>query len=155
MSIDGSYRISALEGDGTLNYGVVPIPSHEGRKSSFGTFWTNGILAGTKDKELEASEKFLAFLTSEEVMKTWTTRIGEIGARTSIAEDQELLKNEKLAAFIEMLPYADSYFYVDEAADRKIVVDAIDQVLLNGMDPREVLDWAVGEAQALLDSYWK
>ena len=54
-----------------------------------------------------------------------------------------------------MLPYADSYFYVDEAADRKIVVDAIDQVLLNGMDPREVLDWAVGEAQALLDSYWK
>lgn len=155
MSIDGSYRISALEGDGKLNYGVVPIPSHEGRKSSFGTFWTNGILAGTKDKELEASEKFLAFLTSEEVMKTWTTRIGEIGARTSIAEDQELLKNEKLAPFIEMLPYADSYFYVDEAADRKIVVDAIDQVLLNGMDPREVLDWAVGEAQALLDSYWK
>ncbi|NLC31940.1 MAG: extracellular solute-binding protein [Clostridiales bacterium] len=154
MSIDGSYRISALEGDGTLDYGVAPIPSHEGRQSSFGTFWTNGILANTKGKELEASEKFLAFLTSEPVMKLWTERIGEIGARTSISQDEELLKNDKLAPFISMLPYADSYFYVDEAADRQIVVDAIDQVLLNDMDPREVLDWAVEEAQNLVDSYW-
>ena len=155
MSIDGSYRLSALETDGTLNYGVAPIPSHEGRQSSFGTFWTNGILAGVEGKELEAAEKFLAFLTSEHVMRTWTQRIGEIGARTSIAQDEELLKDEKLAPFIEMLPVADSYFYVDEAADRKIVVDAVDMVLLNDMDPREVLDWAVNEAQALLDSYWK
>lgn len=155
MSIDGSYRLSALEKDGTLNYGVAPIPSHEGRQSSFGTFWTNGILAGTQGKELEASEKFLAFLTSEPVMKTWTKRIGEIGARTCIAQDEELLADEKLASFIQMLPVAGSYFYVDEAADRKIVVDAVDMVILNDMDPREVLDWAVQEAQALLDSYWK
>lgn len=155
MSIDGSYRLSALETDGKLNYGVAPIPSHKGNVSSFGTFWTNGILADTQGKELEAAEKFLAFLTSEEVMKTWTVRIGEIGARTSIAQDEELLKDEKLAPFIAMLPVADSYFYVDEAADRKIVVDAVDMVILNDMDPREVLDWAVEEAQALLDSYWK
>lgn len=155
MSIDGSYRLSALETDGKLNYGVAPIPSHNGNTSSFGTFWTNGILAGVEGKELEAAEKFLAFLTSEPVMKTWTQRIGEIGARTSIAQDAELLQDEKLAPFIAMLPVADSYFYVDEAADRKIVVDAVDMVLLNDMDPREVLDWAVQEAQALLDSYWK
>ena len=155
MSIDGSYRLSALESDGKLNYGVAPIPSHEGRQSSFGTFWTNGILADTKGKELEAAEKFLAFLTSEPVMKTWTQRIGEIGARKAIAEDAELLQDDKLAAFIAMLPVADSYFYVDEAADRQIVVDAVDQVILNDMDPREVLDWAVEQAQALVDSYWK
>lgn len=155
MSIDGSFRLPALDGDKKINYGVAPIPSHEGRKSSFGTFWTNGILAGTQGKELEASEKFLVFLTSEPVMKLWTERIGEIGARKSIAEDEALLKNEKYAPFLSMLPYAASYFYVDEAADRKIVVDAIDQVLLNGMDTREVLDWAVQEAQTLLDSYWK
>ena len=111
-------------------------------------------MAKTEGKKLEASEKFLAFLTSEPVMKLWTERIGEIGARTSISKDEELLKNDKLAPFISMLPYADSYFYVDEAADRQIVVDAIDQVLLNGMEPREVLDWAVGEAQNLVDSYW-
>lgn len=155
MSIDGSYRLSALDSDGKLDYGVAPIPSNEGRQSSFGTFWTNGILKGTQGKKLEAAEKFLAFLTSEPVMKTWTERIGEIGARTSISQDAELLKNEKLAPFISMLPYADSYFYVDEAADRKIIVDAVDQVLLNDMDPREVLDWAVGEAQNLVDSYWQ
>lgn len=48
MSIDGSFRLPALDGDAKIDYGVAPIPSHEGRQSSFGTFWTNGILAGDR-----------------------------------------------------------------------------------------------------------
>ena len=154
MSIDGSFRLGTLAGDTELNYGVAPLPPLNGVKSTFSSFWTNGILAGVEGKELEASEKFLAFLTSEKVMKRWTTDIGEIGARVSIANDEELLTNEKLTPFIQMLPYATSYFYVDEAKDRQIVLDAIDMVLIDGMDAREALDYAVGEAQALLDSYW-
>lgn len=154
MSIDGSFRLGTLAGDTDLNFGVAPLPSYNGIESSFGSFWTNGILAGVSGKELEASERFLAFLTSEEVMKRWTLEIGEIGARTSIADDEELLQNEKLAPFIQMLPVASSYFYVDEAADRQIVVDAIDSVLIEGMEPNEALDYAVEQAQALLDSYW-
>lgn len=154
MSIDGSFRLGTLAGDTDLNWGVTVLPSMDGVNSSFGSFWTNGILAGVEGPELEASEKFLAFLTSEEVMKRWTVEIGEIGARVSIAEDEELKRNELLAPFIEMLPYASSYFYVDEAADRQVVVDAIDMVLLSNMDPREALDYAVEQAQALLDAYW-
>ncbi len=154
MSIDGSFRLGTLANDTELNYGVAPLPSYNGVSSSFGSFWTNGILADVSGKELEACEKFLAFLTSEPVMKRWTQEIGEIGARTAIASDADLLANEKLAPFIQMLPYATSYFYVDEAADRQIIVDAIDSVLIENMDPREALDYAVEQAQALLDSYW-
>lgn len=154
MSIDGSFRLGTLAGDTELNYGVTTLPEHNGIKSSFSSFWTNGILRDVEGAELEASEKFLAFLTSEEVMKRWTQEIGEIGARLSIAEDEELLADEKLAPFIEMLPYATSYFYVDEAADRQVIVDAIDMVIIEGMDPREVLDYAVEQAQGILDSYW-
>lgn len=154
MSIDGSFRLGTLAGDTALNYGVTVLPPLNGVESTFSSFWTNGILAGVEGKELEASAKFLQFLTSEEVMKRWTKEIGEIGARVSIAEDEELLADEKLAPFIKMLPYATSYFYVDEAKDRQIVVDAIDMVLIDGMDPAEVLDYAVEQAQALLDEYW-
>ncbi len=154
MTIDGSFRLGTLAGDKDLNYGVTVLPSYNGVSASFGSFWTNGILKATEGKELEASEKFLAFLTSEEVMKRWTVDIGEIGARTAISQDEELLANEKLAPFIKMLPVASSYFYVDEAADRQVVLDAINMVLMEGADPREALDYAVGQAQALLDSYW-
>lgn len=154
MSIDGSFRLGTLAGDTELNYGVAVLPTHNGVQKSFSSFWTNGILAGVEGKELEAAEKFLTFLTSEDVMKRWTLRIGEIGARVSIADDAELLANERLAPFIEMLPYATSYFYVDEAADRQVVVDAIDMVLVGGMEPRDALDASVEAAQAILDAYW-
>lgn len=154
MSIDGSYRLGSLAKAEGLNYGVAPMPENNGNRSSFGTFWTNGILSGTTGKKLEAAEKFLAYITSEPVMKVFTQRVGEIGARVSLTGDADLLADENLRPFIEMLPYADSYFYVDEAADRQIVCDAIDMVCLEGADPREALDYAVQEAQALLDNYW-
>ena len=154
MSIDGSFRLGTLANDTELNYGVAPLPPLNGVECTFSSFWTNGILADVSGRELEASERFLAFLTSEPVMKRWTQEIGEIGARVSIANDEELLANEKLAPFIQMLPYAVSYFYVDEAKDRQVVLDAIDRVLIENMDARESLDIAVEEAQALLAAYW-
>ena len=36
--------------------------------------------------------------------------------------------------FIDALPYATSYFYVSESDDRQILVDAIDKVILEGVD---------------------
>ena len=65
------------------------------------------------------------------------------------------MSNKKLAPFIQQLPTATSYFYIDEAADRKAVCDAIDQVLLNNVDPRKALDEATLKVQKMLDNYWK
>lgn len=156
LHIDGSYRLSGIAKDApTLNYGVAPLPEQNGVKTTFGSFWTNGITAGVKGNKLDASVKFLKFLTTPEVMKEWTVKIGEIGVRTTLANDPELLKDEKLAPFIKQLPVAHSYFYVDETADRKALVDAIDQVLLNNVDPKKAFDDATKKVQALLDDYWK
>jgi multiple sugar transport system substrate-binding protein len=156
LHIDGSYRLAAIKSQApNLNYGITELPELNGKKSSFGSYWTNAITVNAKGKKLEASVKFLEYLTSAEVMKRWTNDIGEIGARVEMANDPELLKNEKLAPFVKQLPVATSYFYVDEAADRKALVDAIDQVLINNVEPRKALDEAVEKVQKLLDSYWK
>jgi len=153
--IDGSYRLGTLRKKAEdLNWGVAKLPAHNDIQTSFGSFWTNGITAQTTGKELEASEKFLAYLTSEDVMKRWTNEIGEIGARKSFTEDEELLADAALRPFIEQLPTAISYFYVDESADRQALLDAIDQVMLNGMDPKEALDQANATVQMMLDEYW-
>ena len=155
LHIDGSYRLGSLKSQAKdLNYGVTVLPSHDGISTSFGSFWTNGITTNAKDGKLDASVKFLEHLTSVETMKAWTEKIGEIGAKNEIANDPELLKDEKLAPFIQQLPIADSYFYVDEDADRKALMDAIDEVLLNNVDPRKALDDATKEVQALLDEFW-
>jgi multiple sugar transport system substrate-binding protein len=156
LHIDGSYRLGALASQAkNLNYGVTVLPEYNGVKTTFGSFWTNGITVNAKGAKLDAAAKFLEYLTTKEVMKTWTDKTGEIGARTELANDPDLLKNEKLAPFIKQLPVSDSYFYVDEDADRKALMDAIDQVLLNNVDPRKALDEATAKVQKILDDYWK
>lgn len=156
LHVDGSYRLGALASQAkNLNYGVTVLPEHNGVKTTFGSFWTNGITVNAKGAKLDASAKFLEYLTSKEVMKLWTDKTGEIGARTELANDPDLLKNDKLAPFIKQLPVSQSYFYVDEDADRKALMDAIDQVLLNNVDPRKALDEATTKVQKILDDYWK
>lgn len=153
--VDGSYRLGSYrEQIKDFEWGVVPLPSKNGVQGSCGTFWTNGITANTTGAQLEASIKFLQFLTSEEVMKRWTTQVGEIGARSSICEDAELTSDPIMKPFIEALPYATSYFYVSESDDRQIMLDAINNVVLQGMDSQTALDEANQKVQAMLDEYW-
>ena len=153
--VDGSYRVGSYkEQIKDFQWGVVPLPAKDGIQGSCGTFWTNGITAGTTGAQLEASIKFLQFLTSEEVMKRWTAEVGEIGARSSICEDEELTSDPIMKPFIEALPYATSYFYVSESDDRQIILDAIDSVVLQGMDSKTALEEANQKVQAMLDEYW-
>ena len=153
--VDGSYRVGTYKSQiKDFEWGVTELPAKDGVKGSCGTYWTNGITAGTSGAELDASVKFLQFLTSEEVMKRWTQEIGEIGARNSITEDAELLADPIMKPFIEAVPYATSYFYVNETDDRQIMLDAIDQVILQGVDRQTALSEANDRVQALLDGYW-
>jgi multiple sugar transport system substrate-binding protein len=157
IHIDGSYRLSGLtkEKAPNLNYGVTTLPTHNGVKKTFGSYWTNAITTNATGKKKDAAVKFLKFITSKESMTQWTKSTGEIGARTEFASDPQILKDANLAPFVKQLPVADSYFYIDEAADRKAIMDAIDQVLLNNVDPRKALDDATATVQKLLDAYWK
>ena len=43
MTIDGSFRLGALDGQKGLDYGVAELPSHNGIKSNFASYWVNGI----------------------------------------------------------------------------------------------------------------
>lgn len=100
--IDGSYRVGTYKNQiDSFEWGVVPLPMKDGVKGSCGTFWTNGITANTTGVQLDASVKFLQFLTSEDVMKRWTEEVGEVGARVSITEDEELTKDPIMKPFID------------------------------------------------------
>jgi multiple sugar transport system substrate-binding protein len=155
MHIDASYFLGSLNANAPdLDYGVVALPTYKGRKVTFASFWTNGITADTKGRKLDASVKFLKFLTTTKVMKEWTKKIGEIGARLEIAKIKELIADPKLGPFIKQLPYAISYFYVDEGANKEIFFDALDEVILKNTPPKEALDEAAERIQLILDDYW-
>jgi multiple sugar transport system substrate-binding protein len=155
LHVDGSYRIGSYKINfPDLNYGVVPLPEHKS-KASFASFWANTVTrnAAEGDKQI-AALKWIDFLASEGVQQRWTPATGELPARASLAADPALLADELLAPFIQSLDFSYATFMVNEADLRQSVMDAFDQVTLNGSDPETALQEAQDKVQAQLDEYW-
>lgn len=155
LHVDGSYRLGTLASDAPdLNFQVVPLPEHQA-KASFASFWCNGITrnAAEGDKAIAAA-KWIDFLSSAEVQQRWTPAIGELPARTALATDPAITGDEKLKPFIDSLEFSYSNFMVNEADLRQAVMDAFDQVTLNGLDPESALQEAQDKIQQQLDDYF-
>ena len=158
MHIDGSFRIGTIANSSPdLNYGVAELPAGpNGEKHTFGSYWTHGITrqAGQDEAKLEASIRFLKFITSPEAGILWVNEVGELPAQLEAANDPELLADPILGPFAAGLGYAHATFFVDETAQRQHLIDAYDQIRLGGTDPCEALNEAAASEQALLDSFW-
>ena len=157
MIIDGSFAISATQEAAQFNWGVAEIPVLEegGVKANFGSFWMNGITpnAFADEAKLEASAKFLEFVTRPEAMTLWLDVVGELPARQELIEDPELASDPVYGPFISSLAYATATTLVDETAQRDVLVNAINRVALEGMSPAESWQIAAEEDQALLDQF--
>lgn len=155
LHVDGSYRVGTYTTNAPdLNYKIVPLPSHK-EQASFASYWCNTITRNAADGDKAiAAAKWIDFLASVDVMKRWTPAVGELPARTSLAADPDLLANDKIAPFIESLPYSYATFMVNEADLRQFVMDAYDNVTLAGVDPEAALQEAQDKVQAQMDEYW-
>jgi multiple sugar transport system substrate-binding protein len=154
MTIDGSFRLGTFDKIDTLNYGVTELPSMNGENYNFASFWANGITSFTKGKELEASLKFLDFLTSETAMSMWLKNVGELPAKKALAVKDEYSNDPKYGPFIKGLEYATATKFIDESSQRQVWIDAYDQVILNGMSINDAVDAAAETEQAVLDNYY-
>lgn len=155
MNVDGSFRIGTLQEEAPdLHYGIAPLPAQD-EKSTSASFWSNGVTVGVDGEKLEASVKFLQFLTSDEVMEKWTDEIGELPAKESVAMQDKYVEDDIYGPFIEQLPYAVSHFSVDEMGERDLIMQAADRVLLEGASPEEAFKELVQKTQVLYDDYWQ
>ena len=153
--VDGSYRIGSLRNDAPdLNYTIVPLPENK-EKASFASYWANTITRNAAEGDkLIASAKWIDFLSSAAVQRRWTPAVGELPARAALAAEEEFTSDEKLAPFIESLDWSYASFIVNEADLRQAVMDAYDQVTLNGLDAETALQEAQDKIQQQLDEYW-
>lgn len=153
MNIDGSFRIAAFKAIPDLEWGVAELPTHNGVKSNYASFWTHGIAAGVKGAKLNASIKFLKFITSPEAQAIWLEKVGELPANPSFAAKQRDVPY--VGVFLKGLDYAYATIFVDEAGQRKIFVDMVDEVILKNRNPLEVIREAALKEQKLIDDFWK
>ncbi len=157
MLVDGSFRLAklrkAMEENG-LNAGVAVLPAHKS-PATFASYWVHGITKNAKDEKLEASIKFLKFLTGEKAMKAWLERVGELPARKALLDDPAITENSFIRPFVEQLPYAHSTFFIDEKANRQALQEAVEAVLLKDDDPKAALDAAVEKVNAVRSEFFE
>lgn len=158
LHIDGSFRVGTIRANNPdLNYGVAELPvGPNGEKHTFGSYWTHGITRRANDDpaRLEATVKFLEFITRPEAGTLWVNTVGELPAQLASASVEELLMDPILGPFSAGLEYASATFFVDESAQRQVLIDAYDNIRLGGMDPCDALDEAAAAEQELIDNFW-
>jgi multiple sugar transport system substrate-binding protein len=156
MIIDGSFAIGQVRDNAQFDWGVAELPTFEnGMRSNFGSFWMNAVTprAYESPEKLEAAARFVEFVTTEEAMQLWLDVVGELPAARGLVDDPELLADPVNGPFIAGLAYAEATQFVDEAAQRQVMIDAFNRVLLEGMDPAESIMIAAAADQALLDDF--
>lgn len=158
LHVDGSFRVGTIaRNNPDLNYGVTELPiGPNGEQHTFGSYWTHGITRRANDDpaRMEAAVKFLQFITRPEAGTLWVNNVGELPAQLAAASDEGILNDPILGAFSAGLEYAHATFFVDESAQRQVLIDAFDNVRLGGMDPCDALDEAAADEQELLDDFW-
>ncbi|WP_135257357.1 extracellular solute-binding protein [Thermus caldilimi] len=157
MIIDGSFAIGTIQQGARFNWGVAELPLERpgGRKANFGSFWMHGLTPLATGPKREAALRFLAFITSEETQRYWLEKVGELPASKNLIRDPKLSLHPIYGPFVLSLAYAKATPFVDEAAQRKVMVDAINRVLLQGTDPAQSLRLAAEEEQKILDQFWR
>jgi len=154
LHIDGSFRLSTFASDApNLNYAIAPLPAHKD-KATYSSFWVNCVTKRATGPRLEAATKWLQYLTTPEVMRQWVEKVGELPARPAVAKEDKYANDPKLGPFLQSLDSGYATFFVDEAADRQAVLDAVNEVLLNGTPPEQAVKGAADKVQAMLDEYW-
>lgn len=155
MSIDGTFRLGAFNSIETFEWGVTELPANdEGMRSNYASYFANAIGAGATGEELEAAEKFLAYVSSPEAMEIWLEVVGELPARQDVALTEENLADPIYGPFLKGLEYAHTTQFVDEAAQRQVAIDMEARMSIQGQDPAEALAEAAAQEQAILDAFY-
>ncbi|MGO4704623.1 extracellular solute-binding protein [Microvirga sp. 2MCAF38] len=151
MTIDGTFRLGAFNAIKSFEWGVTELPSVNGVRSNYASYFANAITRKAQGEKLEASKKFLAYVSSPEAMDIWLKAVGELPARRSAALTQENLANPIYSPFLKGLEYAHTTLFVDEAAQRQVAIDMVNRVLIQKQDPKDSLAEAAKAEQAIID----
>lgn len=155
LTIDGSFRIGAFAGTRGLEFGIAELPTHNGIKSNFASYWVNGISSKATGAKLDAAKRFLAYLTTPEAMTLWLQIVGELPARVATAMQPDNVNHVHYGPFIRGLEYSVATRFVQEDQQRQVIMDAVDRVRLQNQPVAQSIAQAAQEEQRLLDGFYR
>ncbi len=155
MHIDGSFRIGSLADIRGLEWSVAELPAgQDGVESNYSSYWVNAITSKAEGEKYDAAVLFMEYLVSDEAMQIWLDTVGELPAKPSVGLTDSNANDDVYGPFIRGLEYAQTTKFADESAQRQVLVEMVERVQLQGMDPAESLAIAAEAEQVILDEYY-
>ena len=152
MHIDGSFRIGALEEVRGLQWGVAELPAGpDGTESNYSSYWVNAITSKAEGEQYDAAVKFMQYVTSDEAMQLWLDVVGELPAKPSVGMTDENASDPIYGPFIRGLENAQTTQFVDESAQRDVMMQMVERIALEGQSVEDSLAEAAASEQAIID----
>lgn len=155
MHIDGSFRIGSLKKTRGLKWGVTELPAGpDGTRSNYSSYWVNAITTKAEGEKYDAAVKFMQYVTSDEAMQIWLDVVGELPAKPSVGMTDANANDPVFGPFIRGLAYAHTTKFVNESAQRQVMMDMVQRVDIQGQSVADSLAEAAAAEQKLLDDYY-
>ena len=139
-----------------MEWAVAELPAGpDGIQSNYSSYWVNAITTKAEGEKEAAALKFLAFITSDAAMQIWLDTVGELPAKPSAGLTDANRADPVFGPFIKGLAYANTTIFANESAQRQVLVDAMQSILLEGETAENAIGVAAEKDQAILDRYYK
>ncbi|MFK7942077.1 MAG: extracellular solute-binding protein [Paracoccaceae bacterium] len=156
LHIDGSFRIGSLNNTRGLDWGVTELPATaDGVQSNYSSYWVNAITTKAEGEKYDAAVKFMQYIASDAAMQIWLDVVGELPAKPSVGLTEANANDDTFGPFIRGLAYANTTKFVNESAQRQLMVEMVERMTLQGMSAADSIAIAAEAEQALLDEFYK
>ncbi len=155
MFQDGPWFLAPTKEKAAGNYEVVALPMPTGAKSgSIAGGTALGMAANSKHKE--EAWKFIEFMTSDDALNYWCEAAGQVSP-LSTPGDSEYYKKDDYKVLQKQLTDSGTIVanhYADSDELNTIMRNYLQSAYLHQMSPKEALDAAAKEWNAVLDKYY-
>ncbi len=93
----------------------------------------------------------MEYIVSDEAMQLWLDVVGELPAKPSVGMTEKNANDPVFGPFIRGLEYAHTTKFVNESAQRDVLVQMVDKIILEGGDPAAALSEAAAAEQKIID----
>lgn len=155
MTVDGTFRLGSFRQITDFEWGVTELPANaDGLRSNYASYFANAIGSRASGERLEAAQKFLQYISSEEAMAVWLEVVGELPARRAAALTETNLADPIYGPFLRALDYSHTTIFVDEIAQRQVALDLEARIKLQGQPVADAVAEAAAQEQAILDEFY-
>lgn len=148
---EGIYMLPELQRQNDLDFGAAPMPVYGKTPAAWGSSHTLCLRADLNERELEASKRFIKFLSDNSL--DWAEG-GQIPVRKSLRECERFKQMHVQQQFAKQIPYVAYLPSVPFVFEYLQAYDlAVEKALRGSLTPKQALDDAAVQIERVIKRY--